>query len=65
MPWLSVPFHKLASKDELKEKYGFRTIPTLIVYDGNSGDMVNTNGRHEHATYFKGEYQCLKGCTVL
>lgn len=69
MPWLSVPFsnlHSLKIKDELSSKYGVRGIPTLIVLDGCTGEVVTKNGRGEYANYFRGEYSSgpLSGCVV-
>ena len=69
MPWLSVPFsnlHSLKIKDELSSKYGVRGIPTLIVLDGKTGEVVTKNGRGEYANYFRGEYSSgpLSGCVV-
>ena len=60
MPWHSIPHSnlwRLNIKDDLSQKYGVRSIPTLIVLDGESGDVVTRNGKGCYSTYFKGDYQ--------
>jgi nucleoredoxin len=59
MPWLSVPFanlRKLHIKDSLSKQFNIAGIPALIILDGNSGELLSTNGRGLYTDYFKGEY---------
>jgi nucleoredoxin len=68
MPWYSVPHSNLWQmniKDNLTQKYGVRSIPTLVVLNGESGDVVTRNGKGEYAGYFKGDYQApSSGCVM-
>jgi hypothetical protein len=41
MPWLAVPFHKLSTyKQHLSNKYNIRGIPSLVIIDSISGQVV-------------------------
>lgn len=68
MPWFSVPhanLWRLNIKDDLSNKYGVRTIPTLVILDGESGEVITKNGKGEYSNYFKGDYQVASaGCTI-
>ena len=67
MPWPAVPFDNLwrmGIKDSLARGFGIRSIPTLIVLDGQSGEVVTRNGRSEYSNFFKGEYEVPSGCLV-
>lgn len=68
MPWHSVPhanLWRLNIKDDLSKKYGVRTIPTLVVLDGKTGEVVTMNGKGDYGAYFKGNYQVASSsCTV-
>ncbi len=68
MPWLSIPFSnlwKMDLKDKLSKQFGVVSIPTLIVLDGNSGEVVTRNGKGQYTNYFKGEYEVQSSCVVL
>jgi len=45
MPWLALPFNDRERKNKLSEKYGVRSIPTLILLDASTGVTINTNAR--------------------
>ncbi|KAL5018726.1 hypothetical protein ScPMuIL_004448 [Solemya velum] len=45
MPWKALPFDDREKKEELSEKYGVRGIPTFIILDGNTGDVITGDGR--------------------
>ncbi|CAF2639121.1 unnamed protein product [Rotaria sp. Silwood2] len=47
MPWLSLDFNERKKKEELGKKYNVTGIPTLILLDGDSGDIVSTDGRNQ------------------
>jgi len=67
MPWPAVPFDNLwrmGIKDSLSRAFGIRSIPTLIILDGQSGDIVTRNGRSEYSNFFQGEYEVPSGCLV-
>jgi thiol-disulfide isomerase/thioredoxin len=68
MPWYSVPHSNLWQlniKEDLSKKYGVRSIPTLVILKGESGEVVTVNGRSEYGGYFKGEYQVASsGCAI-
>lgn len=68
MPWHSVSHSnlwRLNIKDDLTNKYGVRTIPTLVVLDGETGNLITKNGKGEYSTYFKGQYSVpSSGCII-
>eukprot|EP00956_Cyclotella_meneghiniana_P014286 scaffold21342_cov66-Cyclotella_meneghiniana.AAC.2 len=68
MPWYSVPHDKLWQlniKDDLSKRFDIKSIPTLIVLDGNTGEVITNNGKGEYATYFEGDYQVASsGCII-
>eukprot|EP01082_Thalassiosira_pseudonana_P015498 g14306.t1 g14306 contig9:1574991-1575555(-) len=67
MPWMSVSYNnlwKMQIKDTLSKKYGVRSIPTLVVLDGETGEVVTRNGKGEYTAFFKGEYKTSSGCIV-
>ena len=67
MPWMSVSYNnlwKMQIKDTLSKKYGVRSIPTLVVLDGETGEVVTRNGKGEYTPFFKGEYKTSSGCIV-
>lgn len=45
MPWLAFPYSARKMKDELATKFGVRGIPTLVLLDANTGEVLTTNGR--------------------
>ncbi|KAL3794621.1 hypothetical protein ACHAWO_007487 [Cyclotella atomus] len=62
MPWFSVP-HAILWRLNIKDEV--RSIPTLVILDGESGEVITRNGKGEYSTYFKGDYQVASsGCTV-
>ena len=44
MPWLACPFEKQGLVKQLKQRYGVRGIPTLVLVDG-TGKLISTSGR--------------------
>eukprot|EP00804_Cyclotella_cryptica_P019206 CCRYP_006121-RC/>CCRYP_006121-RC protein AED:0.45 eAED:0.45 QI:0/0/0/1/0/0/2/0/132 len=68
MPWYSVPHSNLWQlniKDDLSKKYSIRTIPTLIILNGEGGEVVTRNGKGEYSAFFKGDYQLASsGCSI-
>ncbi|CAF1326353.1 unnamed protein product [Rotaria sordida] len=47
MPWLALDFTDRKKKEELGKKFNVSGIPTLILLDGDSGDVVCTNARSQ------------------
>jgi thiol-disulfide isomerase/thioredoxin len=45
MPWLALPFSESELKQKLSEKHGVDGIPTLVLIDGESGDVISQDGR--------------------
>lgn len=45
MPWLAMPHANRAGKDKLSKKFKVSGIPTLIIIDGENGDILTANGR--------------------
>mmetsp|Transcript_33723 Transcript_33723/g.24757 ORF Transcript_33723/g.24757 Transcript_33723/m.24757 type:complete len:150 (-) Transcript_33723:53-502(-) len=45
MPWLALPFSDRSAAQELGRKYGVRGIPSLIILNGQSGVVVDRDGR--------------------
>ncbi|KAG2500528.1 hypothetical protein HYH03_001305 [Edaphochlamys debaryana] len=45
MPWLALPFAKREAKMELSALYKVRGIPTLIILDGETGELITADGR--------------------
>ena len=67
MPFYSIPFAnlwRLNLKDKLSAKYGVRSIPTLVVLNGEDGSVVTKNGKGEYGNYFKGDYTVPSSCCV-
>ena len=54
MPWLAVPFSDRARKNALSSAYEVTGIPTLIVLDGLTGEMVTNDGRSIVQQLFEG-----------
>lgn len=44
-PWLALPFDERKTKTTLSEKYGVNGIPSLVILDGASGDIITKSGR--------------------
>mmetsp|Transcript_27919 Transcript_27919/g.20913 ORF Transcript_27919/g.20913 Transcript_27919/m.20913 type:complete len:261 (-) Transcript_27919:88-870(-) len=45
MPWLSIPFSERGVAASLGTKFGIRGIPALIILNGESGNMIDQDGR--------------------
>ncbi|EFJ40226.1 hypothetical protein VOLCADRAFT_108271 [Volvox carteri f. nagariensis] len=45
MPWLALPFSERETKAALSSLYKVRGIPTLVVIDGETGELITSNGR--------------------
>mmetsp|Transcript_1874 Transcript_1874/g.3537 ORF Transcript_1874/g.3537 Transcript_1874/m.3537 type:complete len:146 (-) Transcript_1874:325-762(-) len=46
MPWLAIPMGDKRARN-LMSKFGVQGIPSLIVLDGTTGDLISKNGRTE------------------
>jgi nucleoredoxin len=57
MPWVALPFAKIDVNKRLATKYGVRGIPTLVILNGNTGDVIDLQGR---TTVFQAD-----GCNCL
>lgn len=44
-PWLALPFANRDAKAKLSKKFKVGGIPTLILLDGNTGELLNKDGR--------------------
>ncbi|CAF0917287.1 unnamed protein product [Didymodactylos carnosus] len=44
-PWLALPYSERDKKQELAQKYQVQGIPTLILLDGDSGDIICEDAR--------------------
>lgn len=55
MPWLAIPFHDSASIKSVKEKFGVRGIPHLIIFDG-AGKVLTNQGVEMVMEYGKEAY---------
>ena len=67
MPFYSVPFANLwllNIKDKLSDRFAIRSIPTLVILNGQDGSVITKNGKGEYATYFKGEYEVPSSCCI-
>ncbi|XP_067671480.1 nucleoredoxin-like [Haliotis asinina] len=45
MPWLAVSFADRGRKQQLCDKFGVTGIPTLVLLDGKTGEMITKDGR--------------------
>ena len=54
MPWLAVSYADRARKNTLSEEFGVKGIPCLVVLDGQTGELVTTEGRGQVNKYFGG-----------
>lgn len=45
MPWVSLPFDQTPKKDDLSNKFGVKSIPSLIIINGETGNLIDANGR--------------------
>lgn len=44
-PWLALPYADRKGKDALSKKYKVSGIPTLVILDGESGELITKDGR--------------------
>ncbi|CCD14677.1 unnamed protein product [Trypanosoma congolense IL3000] len=52
--WLAVPFKEAkAIGDNLKEEYEIKTIPTVLLFDLSTGNLVTQEARHNIADNFR------------
>lgn len=47
MPWLTLAYNERKKKEELGKKFSVQGIPTLILIDGDSGNVLCTDARSE------------------
>lgn len=47
MPWLALQFSERAKKEELAQAYHISGIPTLIIVDGDSGEIICKDARDQ------------------
>ncbi|CAF3094057.1 unnamed protein product [Rotaria sp. Silwood2] len=45
MPWLTLDFKNRAKKEEIAKKFNITGIPTLILLDGDSGEIICSDAR--------------------
>ena len=45
MPWFALKYQERSIKDTLSKKFSVSGIPTLILLDGDSGEVVCADGR--------------------
>jgi len=45
MPWLALPFSARETKAKLSKKFKVNGIPSLVILDGKTGDLITTDGR--------------------
>ena len=45
MPWLALPYAERKLKATLSKKYKVRGIPTFVIVDGETGELITTDGR--------------------
>lgn len=46
MPFLALPYSERRIKQDLSEEYGVRGIPSLVLLDGKTGELITKNGRN-------------------
>jgi nucleoredoxin len=47
MPWLTLAFDERQKSQDIGEKFGISGIPALVLLDGDSGEVINTNARSQ------------------
>jgi nucleoredoxin len=47
MPWLTLDFKERKKKEEISKKFGVTGIPTFVLLDGDSGDIICKNARNQ------------------
>lgn len=45
MPWLALPYERRTAKAQLSQLFKVRGIPSLVLVDGHTGELINANGR--------------------
>ncbi len=45
MPWIALPFKERETKAKLSSKFKVNGIPTLVVLDGQTGEVITSDGR--------------------
>jgi len=45
MPWLALPYSDRDLKEKLSDKYNCNGIPYLVIINGQTGEVITTNGR--------------------
>jgi nucleoredoxin len=45
MPWLALPYSARQEKEALSKKFKVSGIPTLVIVDGKTGELITTDGR--------------------
>jgi len=45
MPWLALPYNDRDRKNDVSQKYGVRGIPTLVLLDSATGEVISMNAR--------------------
>lgn len=45
MPWAAIPFADRGTAQSLGQRFGVRGIPALIILDGDSGNIIDQDGR--------------------
>ena len=63
-PWLAQPYAKRKLKAALSKKYGVTGIPSLIILDGETGELITKDGRDAVMEDLKGENFPWKPPTV-
>jgi nucleoredoxin len=46
MPFMALPYSKRDLKESLSNEFGVRGIPTLVLLDGRTGEVITTKGRN-------------------
>lgn len=46
-PWTALPYGERSLKGQLSSKYKVQGIPTLVILDGETGDLITRDGREE------------------
>ena len=55
MPWLALPYADRATKEKLSKKYKVSGIPTLVILDAKTGEVITTKARAQVSKDSKAE----------
>lgn len=55
MPWLALPYGEREMKEKLSKKFKVKGIPSFVILDGATGDLITTDGRSKVMEDPKGE----------